>query len=62
MIARGNGLDMMLVVPSARIRPEAPDNSADRGESEQRHSEAGRSCGQARLGWAAQQRQPHPFH
>jgi NitT/TauT family transport system substrate-binding protein len=28
MIARGNGLDMMLVVPSARIRPEAPDNSA----------------------------------
>jgi len=28
MIARGNGLDMMLVVPSARIRPDAPDNSA----------------------------------
>ena len=28
MIARGNGLDIMLVVPSARIRPEAPDNSA----------------------------------
>ena len=34
MIARGNGLDMMLVVPSARIRPEAPDNSAIVGKRE----------------------------
>ena len=28
MIARGNGLDMMLVVPTARIRSAPPDNSA----------------------------------
>lgn len=28
MMARSNGLDMMLVAPNARIRPGAPDNSA----------------------------------
>jgi NitT/TauT family transport system substrate-binding protein len=28
MVARGNGLDMSLLVPTARIRPQAPDNSA----------------------------------
>jgi len=28
LIARGNGLDLMLAVPSTRIRPTAPDNNA----------------------------------
>src|SRR4051812_12714140 len=33
MIARGNGLDMMVAVPEARLRPERAENSAIEGKT-----------------------------
>ena len=60
MVARGNGLDIMFIAASARIRSNPPDNSGLAVRMQRQHSRRQGSRGQEDLGRPDQQRELRP--
>jgi NitT/TauT family transport system substrate-binding protein len=61
MVARGNGLDIVFIAASARIRSNPPDNSGVAGAQQRQYSQRQRPHRQEGLGRPDQQRELRPY-